>query len=47
MLLDKMIVHLNVLSPGVEDEDLHQLDTAEVVAVDRCRSRHLHLQILK
>ena len=36
---DKMIVHLNVLGPSVEDGVLRKLDVVEVVAVDRCRSR--------
>ena len=44
--MDKMVVHLNVLSPGMEDEVLRKLDAAEVVIVDRRRIRHLHLQIL-
>ena len=35
-LADKMVVHLNVLSPGVEAGILRKLDVAEVVAVD-CR----------
>ena len=46
-LADKMIVHLNVLSPGMEDEVLCKLDVAELVTVDCRRIRHLHLQILK
>ena len=45
--MDKVVVHLNVLSLGVEDGVLRLLDVAEVVIVDRCRIRHLHLQILK
>ena len=32
-LMDKMIVHLNVLSSGVENRVLRELDVAEVVAV--------------
>ena len=47
VLADKMVVHLNVLSLGVEDGVLRDLDAAEVVAVDRRRIRHLLLQILK
>ena len=47
MLSDKMVVHLNVLSLGVEDGVLHKLDIAEVVTIDRCRIGHLHLQILE
>ena len=46
-LTDKMIVHLNVLSSGVEDRVLRKLDVAEVVTVDCHRIRHLHLQMLK
>ena len=46
-LADKFVVHLNVLSSGVEDGVLHKLDVAEVVAVDRRQIRHLHLQILQ
>ena len=46
-LTEKVVVHLNVLSPGVEDGVLRKLDAAEVVTVDRCRIRHLHLEILK
>ena len=46
-LTDKMVVHLNVLSPGVEDGVLRKLDVLEVVAVDRRRIRHLHLKILE
>ena len=46
-LADKMVVHLNVLSPGVENGVRRKLDVAEVVIVDRCRIRCLHLQILE
>ena len=46
-LTNKVIVHLNVLSPCVEYRVLHELDAVEVVAVDRCRIGHLHLQVLK
>ena len=46
-LANKMVVHLNVLSPGVEDGVLRKLDVLEVVAVDRRRIRHLHLKILE
>ena len=46
-LADKIVVHLNVLGPGMEDEVLRKLDTVEVVAVDHRRIGHLHLQILK
>ena len=46
-LTDKMIVHLNVLGPGVEDGVLRELDVVEVVAVDRRRIGDLLLQILK
>ena len=42
-----MIVHLNVLSPGVEDGVLRELDATEIVAIDRRRIGHLLLQILK
>ena len=42
-----MIVHLSVLSPGVEDRVLRKLDVVEVVTVDRPRIEHHHLQILK
>ena len=46
-LADKMVVHLNVLSPGVEHGVLRKLDVVEVVTVDHRRIRHLHLQILE
>ena len=46
-LTNKMVVHLNVFSPGVENGVLRELDAAEVVVVDRRRIRHLLLQILK
>ena len=42
-----MIVHLDVLGPGVEDRVLRELDAAEVVTVDRRWIGHLLLQILK
>ena len=45
--MDKMIVHLNVLGLGVEYRVLCKLDITEVVAIDRCRIRHLNLQILQ
>ena len=45
-LVEKMIVRLNVLGTGVEDEDLRKLDVVEVVAVDRRWIRHLLLQVL-
>ena len=44
-LTDKMIVHLNVLGPGVEDRVLCKVDTAKVVTKDRRRIRQLYLQI--
>ena len=47
MLMDKMVVHLNVLSPCVENGVLRELDAAQVVAVDRRRIKNLLLQILK
>ena len=46
-LMDKMIVYLNFLSPGMEDGVLRELDVVEVVAVDRRRIRHFLMQILK
>ena len=42
-----MIVHLNVLVPGVEYRVLRKLDAIEVVVVDRRRIGHLFLHILK
>ena len=36
-----MVVHINVLSSGVEDGILRKLDVDEVVAVDRRRIGHL------
>ena len=42
-----MVVHLNVLSLGVEDGVLRKLDAAKVVAIDRRRIGHVHKQILK
>ena len=47
MLTDKVIVHLNVLGPGMEDRVLHYVDVDEVVVVDHRQIRHLHLQILQ
>ena len=44
---DKMVVHLNVLCPGVKDEVLCQLDVVEVVTIDRRWFKHLHMQILQ
>ena len=46
-LANKMVVHFNVLSSGVEDGVLRKLDVAEVVVVYRHQIIHLHLQILK
>ena len=40
-------MHVDVLSPSVEDGVLRYLDVVEVVVVDRRRIGHLHLQILK
>ena len=37
MLLDEVIVHFDVLGPSVEDGVLGELDTIEVVTIDRCR----------
>ena len=36
-LMDKMIVHLNVLGPCMENRVFRELDAAEVVAVNRRR----------
>ena len=47
MLTEKVVVHLNVLGPCVENGVLCELDVPEVVAVDRHRIRHLLMQILK
>ena len=47
MLVEKMVVHLNVLGPGVENGVLHKLDVVEVVTVAHRRIGHLHLQILE
>ena len=46
-LTDKMIVHLNVLGPCVENGVIRELDAVEVVVVDRRRIRHLLMQILQ
>ena len=46
-LVDKMVVHLNVLSPGVEEGVLGKLEAIEVVAVDCRRIGYLLLQILQ
>ena len=46
-LTDKVIMHLNVLGPCVENGILRELDAAEVVVLDRRRIRHLLLQVLK
>ena len=43
MLTDKVVVHLNVLSPGMEDGIFRKLDVAEVVVVDRRWTRNLHM----
>ena len=45
-LTDKMVVHLNMLGPCVKNGVFRELDTAEVVVVDRRRIRHLLLQVL-
>ena len=37
LLADKMIVHLNVLCPGVKDGVLSYLDVADIVTIYRCR----------
>ena len=42
-LTEKMIVHLNVLSPSVEDRVLRELDVVEVFTVDHRRIGHLLL----
>ena len=47
MLTNKVVPHLNVLSPGMEDGVFRKLDVVEVLVIDRHRIRHLHLQILK
>ena len=36
-LADEVVMHLNVLGPGVENGILRELDAAEAVAVDRRR----------
>ena len=46
-LADKMVVHLDVLSPCVEDGVLRELDAVEVVVVDHRRIGHLLLPIFK
>ena len=38
-----MVMHLNVLGPGVEDGALPKLDVVQVVVVDRRRIRQLHV----
>ena len=43
MLANTMVVHFNVLGPGVKDMVLRELDVVEVVAIDRRRVRHLRL----
>ena len=45
-LADKVVVHLNVLSPGLEDGVLRKLDATKVVIVYQCWLGHLHLLIL-
>ena len=47
VLMEKMVVHLNVLGPCMEDGVLRELDAGEVIAVDRRRIGHLLLKILK
>ena len=42
-LTDKIIMHLNVLSSGVEYRVFRKVDAAEVVAIDCRRIRHLYL----
>ena len=42
-----MVVHLNVLSPGVEDGVLRKLDASKVVIVDQRWIDNFHLQILQ
>ena len=46
-LTDKMLLHLNVLGPCVENEVLRELDVVEVVALDCRRIGHLLLHVLK
>ena len=46
-LTEKVVVHLNVLSSGVEYGVLRKLDAAQVVAIDRHRIGDLLLQVLK
>ena len=46
MLTDKMVVHLNVLGPCLENGVLRELAAAEVVVVDRRWIGLLLLQIL-
>ena len=45
-LVDKMIVHLDVLCSGVEEGVLRKLDVAEVGIVYHCWLGHLYMQIL-
>jgi hypothetical protein len=40
-LLDKMIVHFDVLSPCVKNRVFCELDAAEVVAINHRQIRHL------
>ena len=42
-LTNKVIMHLDVLGPGVEYAVSRKVDTAKVVAIDRRRIGHLHM----
>jgi hypothetical protein len=46
-LMDKMVMHLQVLCPCVEDTVPRKLDAAEVVRIDHCQIRHLLMQVLE
>ena len=45
LLMDKMVVHLNLLGPSVEYGVFRKVDTVEVVAINRCPSGHFHMQM--
>jgi hypothetical protein len=46
-LPDEMIVHFDVLGPRMKNWVFRELNTAEVVAIDHRRIRHLLMQVLE
>lgn len=38
-IFDKMIVNLNMLSVGVEDRVVYEIDCRDIVTINRCQFR--------